>query len=117
MKFVADESLDGPIVDRLRNDGHRVLYVAELEAGISDDAVLDLANQELCLLITSDKDFGELVFRMQRISEGIVLVRLAGISPKEKAEIVANTVAKHSEKLLKGFTVISHSSVRIRKLP
>jgi len=41
MKFIADESLDRPIVDRLRTDGHRVLYVAELDSGISDDAVLD----------------------------------------------------------------------------
>ena len=67
MNFLADESVDRPIVDSLRQRGHDVLYVAEMEPGISDDAVLDLANQEGALLLTADKDFGELVFRQRRI--------------------------------------------------
>ena len=46
MNFLADESIDRQIVDRLRQDGHAVRYVAEMEPGISDDRVLDLANQE-----------------------------------------------------------------------
>ena len=46
MNFLADESIDRQIVDRLRQDGHAVRYVAEMEPGISDDKVLDLANQE-----------------------------------------------------------------------
>jgi len=62
MNLVADESVDGPIVERLRQDGHAVFYIAELDPGIDDDAVLDEANRSGALLITSDKDFGELVF-------------------------------------------------------
>ena len=46
MNFLADESIDRQIVDHLRQDGHAVRYVAEMEPGISDDKVLDLANQE-----------------------------------------------------------------------
>ncbi len=45
-KFLADECVDRSIVDRLRHDGHTVLYVAEMEPGISDHDVLDLANHE-----------------------------------------------------------------------
>ena len=63
MNLVADESVDGPSVERLRQDGHAVFYIAELDPGIDDDAVLDEANRSGALLITSDKDFGELVFR------------------------------------------------------
>ncbi|MDL1962260.1 MAG: DUF5615 family PIN-like protein [Deltaproteobacteria bacterium] len=63
MNFVADESVDRQIVERLRDDGHSVWYVAEMAPSISDDEVLKLANNESASLITSDKDFGELVFR------------------------------------------------------
>ena len=64
MKFLADEGVDKQIVDRLRQDGHSVWYVAEMEPGISDDEVLTIANQENAILLTADKDFGELIFRL-----------------------------------------------------
>jgi len=49
MNFLADENVDRQIVDRLRQDGHILRYVVEMEAGISDDTVLDLANRNrLC---------------------------------------------------------------------
>ncbi|MBI4572564.1 MAG: DUF5615 family PIN-like protein [candidate division NC10 bacterium] len=46
MNFLADESVDRQVVGRLREDGHLVRYVAEMEPGISDDAVLELANRD-----------------------------------------------------------------------
>jgi hypothetical protein len=46
MNFLADESVDRPIVERLRQDGHRVSYVVELGPGMPDEAVLHLANLE-----------------------------------------------------------------------
>lgn len=82
MKLVADENVDGPIVARLREDGHEVDYVAEMAPGISDDEVLDHANGRQALLITTDKDFGELVFRQGKLNAGIVLLRLAGVGLK-----------------------------------
>ena len=78
MNLVADESVDQPIVDRLRQDGHTVLSIADLDPGIADNAVLRLADQNSALLLTADKDFGELVFRMGNIHTGVVLTRLAG---------------------------------------
>jgi len=56
MKFLADENIDKPIVERLRDDGHIVLYVLEMEPSISDDEVIRQANQESALLLTADKD-------------------------------------------------------------
>ena len=58
MNFIADESIDRQIVERLRDDGHFVWYVAEMAPSISDDEVLRIANNESAPLITSDKDFG-----------------------------------------------------------
>lgn len=63
MNFLADENIDRQIVERLRQESHKVQYVAETDAGITDYEVLDMANREEILLLTADKDFGELVFR------------------------------------------------------
>ncbi len=89
MKFVADENIDQPIIDRLRNDGHDVYAVIEMSAGVSDNEVLKQANQQGVVLLKSDKDFGELVYRDKRFTCGIVLIRLAGLTTDEKVEIVA----------------------------
>lgn len=115
MKFVADESVDFPIVERLRQDGHSVWAVVEMDAGIADDLVLDHANQQNAVLLTADKDFGELVFRLKRLNLGVVLVRLAGLPPKRKAEIVARAIAEKGEELKGAFSVIAANTLRVRR--
>ena len=115
MKFLAGESIDRQVVDRLRIDGLEVQYVTEMEPGISDDLVLSRANQEMAILVTSDKDFGELVFRQKRISMGVILTRLAGLSPDQKAELISTAINQHLTELEKAFTVIVPGSIRIRR--
>jgi predicted nuclease of predicted toxin-antitoxin system len=117
MNFLADEGVDKQIVERLRIEGYSVLYVAEMQPGINDDLVLDLANQHSALLITADKDFGELVFRLRRLTSGVILLRLAGLSPERKAQIVAVIVNQYPDKLNGAFTVIAPGSLRIRQQP
>lgn len=116
MNVFVDESVDRQIVDHLRRDGHAVRYVAEMEPGIPDDIVLDLANERADVLLTADKDFGELVFRQRRLTSGILLVRLAGLSPARKAEAVASAVNQHSGELPGAFAVLTPKSFRIRRL-
>lgn len=116
MNFVADESVDGAIVERLRQDGHQVSYVAEMEPGISDEVVLDLANRQDALLLTADKDFGEIVFRQRRFSGGVVLVRLAGLSADRKATVVPAAIGRASSELPGSFTVITPGLCRTRRL-
>jgi predicted nuclease of predicted toxin-antitoxin system len=115
MNFLADESVDGQIVGRLRQDGHFVLYVAEMEPGISDDEVLNLANNKAALILTSDKDFGEMVFRQGRSNHGVILVRVAGLSQKSKSDIVGRAIKGHTSELTKAFTVITSKAIRIRR--
>ncbi|MBA3017624.1 MAG: DUF5615 family PIN-like protein [Proteobacteria bacterium] len=116
MNFIADESIDRQIVERLRDDGHFVWYVAEMAPSISDDEVLQIANNESAPLITSDKDFGELVFRQLLVSYGVILVRLSGLSTELKANIVSSTIINHENEILGNFTVILPSRIRIRKI-
>jgi predicted nuclease of predicted toxin-antitoxin system len=87
MNLLADEGVERQIVERLRQDGHTVLYIAEMEPGVPDNVVLERANEITALLVAADKDFGELVFRERRLSSGgVVLLRLAGLSAERKAE-------------------------------
>jgi predicted nuclease of predicted toxin-antitoxin system len=114
VKILADEGVDRPIVERLRQSSHQVWYVAEMEPGISDNIVLGLANREGAILLTADKDFGELIFRQGQITRGVILIRLAGISPARKAEIVASALVAHGDEMEQAFTVITPGAVRIR---
>src|SRR5262245_44797102 len=115
MNLVADESVDRQIVERLRQDGHNVFYIADDEPSISDNTVLDRANEKTALLITADKDFGEIVFRDQRLSSGgVVLLRLAGLSVEKKAEIVSDAFRDHKSELSRHFCVIAPGNIRIR---
>lgn len=115
MKIVADENVDKQIVDRLA--GHNVLYIAELDPGIDDNAVLARSRESDAVLLTADKDFGELVFRQRLLHSGVVLIRLAGLDPETKAELVATAFEQHADELASGFAVLSRRALRVRKGP
>ncbi len=114
MNVLADEGVDRPIVEQLRRAGYTVLYIAEMEPSISDDVVLDRANEHAALLLTADKDFGELVFRLGRINTGVVLLRLAGLAPQTKADLVVRAFDEHAAEMANAFSVVSPGMVRIR---
>jgi predicted nuclease of predicted toxin-antitoxin system len=114
VRLLADEGVEVRIVERLRFDGHDVDYVAELAPGITDDEVLDRANSGQRVLVTVDKDFGELVFRLHRVASGVLLVRLSGLSSDDKAELVAGAIRDHGSEMPGAFTVVSPGVIRIR---
>jgi predicted nuclease of predicted toxin-antitoxin system len=115
VKIVADENIDQQIVDRLRSDGHEVLSIADLDPGIDDDAVLLKSRESNSVLVTADKDFGELIFRQHLLHSGVMLIRLSGLKPEWKAELVALAFAKHADELSQGFAVLSRRALRLRK--
>jgi predicted nuclease of predicted toxin-antitoxin system len=115
MNLLADESVDRQIVDWLRRNGHEVLYIAELAPGIFDEAVLEQANQLNAVLLTADKDFGELVYRRGQVHAGVILLRLAGVMPEAKAAILSTAIARYSSELIDAFSVVTAGTVRIRR--
>jgi predicted nuclease of predicted toxin-antitoxin system len=68
------------------------------------------------LLLTSDKDFGELVLRLRRLAAGVILLCLAGLANSEKADLVVQVIRQHGDELVGAFTVISPRNLRIRRL-
>lgn len=115
MIILADESVDLPIIKSLRNHSFDVLAICEERPSISDDEVLKLANAGNRILLTADKDFGELVFRLNSAHAGVVLIRLSGMKPQEKSHLVVNAFLNLGESLIDSFTVIQSGLIRSRK--
>jgi predicted nuclease of predicted toxin-antitoxin system len=115
MNLLADEGIDKPIVDRLRQDGHMVVYIAEESPGITDEVILALANQQDAILATRDKDFGELVYRLNQVTQGVIFIWLDGLHPETKATIVSAAIMAHGAEMIGAFTIISPGNIRIRK--
>ena len=115
MKLVADEGIDRQIVDALRADGQHVDAIAESCPGAPDELVLAKAAEIGALLLTFDKDFGELVYRQGRASAGVLLVRLAGEASTRKAELVVRVVASREAELVGAFSVLESDRLRIRR--
>ena len=115
MKFLADEGVDKPIVIALREAGFDIDYILESHPGTDDETILQIANSQERILLTQDKDFGELVFRLKQSHTGIILIRLEGYTPDSKAQTVKDLLSAHQNELAKAFTVVQPNAIRIRK--
>lgn len=117
MRFLADENLELSVVRALRGKGHDVATVPEQDAGTIDRELLGRALDEQRILLTNDKDFAELAFLQGRAASGIVMLRLARLSSREKASRVLEVVNAHGERLDGAMTVIEEEATRFRPLP
>lgn len=116
MKILADESVDHPVYEALKEKGFNIKHVAFIGSGSTDSDVLDIAWRQKRVLLSVDKDFGELAFRVKKPSHGIVLYRLSGLTNHQKAETVLKVFMEHGNDIMNSFVVISRNQVRIRKL-
>ncbi|MDX2128849.1 MAG: DUF5615 family PIN-like protein [Chloroherpetonaceae bacterium] len=113
VSFLADESVDYRIVQYLRNAGYSVKSIQEIAPSATDEQVLTIAENEKLVLVTEDKDFGELTFRLKKNSTGIVLLRFETID----LESICTSLSKafrDAEKLFNNFTVISLNKIRMK---
>jgi len=116
MKWLADENVERPIIEHLRRTGLDVVSVAEELPSATDSKILDLANKEGRIILTNDKDFGELAFLGQRATKGIVLLRFKTEDSQLKIRFVARFLGKHGDDLDRKFVVLRESGARIKKL-
>ena len=113
MRFLADESCDFAVVRALRAAGHDVHAVAELAFGSDDIVVMDLALREARILLTEDKDFGQLVYAYSRQSSGVIFIRYPANARKTLPRAVVNLIAEAKKELTCSFVVMSPGRVRI----
>jgi predicted nuclease of predicted toxin-antitoxin system len=116
VRWLVDECVAAPLVALLREGGHDVLYVAETAAGLNDADVIALALQEKRLLLTEDKDFGDLVFRRERAVPGVVLIRIDTDNSRLKATRLAAAIDRYGDGLFGRYMVIEPGRFRSRRV-
>ncbi len=117
MLFLADECCDALVVRTLRELGHDVTYVAELAPGLTDSDMLAQSVSEERILLTEDRDFGELVFRGQETAYGIVLLRIPPEERQQKRERMTTLVQGYESELPGAMVIVTLNTIRIRPLP
>jgi predicted nuclease of predicted toxin-antitoxin system len=116
VRLLVDECCDEQVAAGLRADGHDVSSVRESAPGSDDTTVLQAAVAEQRLLLTEDKDFGELVVRLGLPAYGIILVRMSDPHGEVKLERLREVLANHGDRLAGSVVVVEAERVRFRPL-
>ncbi len=117
MRFLANESYPFPSISLLRMKGYDVKSIAENYHGISDDQVISMVLEENRIILTFDRDYGELIFKYAPTRKpSVVYYRTKGKNPKEAAEILLNLFQQDSFQFENLFTVIDDNHIRQRKM-
>jgi predicted nuclease of predicted toxin-antitoxin system len=115
VRWLVDECVDAALVRALRESDHDALYISEIAPRTPDTAVLSKSAAEGRLLLTDDKDFGDLVFRRGLVVPGLVLLRIAPWK-YEIRRIRLRAPEKFGEALSNRYTVVEKARFRIRRL-
>ncbi len=114
--LLADENIPRLVIRQLRELGFNVTSITETSPSIKDTEVISLAAQLDRVILTADKDFGELAFRHSLSVPGIILLRLGGLTPDEMADITCTALIKHLN-WRGSIGVITKDTIKIRSLP
>jgi predicted nuclease of predicted toxin-antitoxin system len=112
IKFIADVNVEKGIVDFLLQNGYDVKWIPDYDCEITDDQLLKIAKKENRILITNDKDFGELVFLQKKHSAGLILIRVKEQKTSIKLKLFKKLLMNYSEKILNHFVVITETKFR-----
>jgi predicted nuclease of predicted toxin-antitoxin system len=114
LRFIVDESTGAAVVEHLRERGHDVVAVAESMPQARDSEILERAAEEERIVLTNDKDFGELAFRSGQTHHGIVLFRLRDESAQQRVRMLHILLDSYLDHLVNHFVVVTENGIRIR---
>jgi len=117
MRFPAEESCDSIVIETLREAGHDVLAVGEITPRAEDSDVIRLAHMEKRILLTEDKDFGQLVFAHGMKSVGVLFLRFPFPARAQIAKEVSDLIMQQGERLMGCFVTIQPGRTRIGHIP
>jgi predicted nuclease of predicted toxin-antitoxin system len=113
VKFLLDSCVWGGTKTELQLLGHDVVWCGDWESDPGDELVLEAAHRENRILVTLDKDFGELAVIRQKPHSGIL--RLVGFRARQQAAACAAVISAHGQELLQGaIATASPTQVRLR---
>ena len=112
--FVVDVGVGRIIEDWLAEQSFSVISIRNLNAEMPDIDIIELTNRENAVMITMDKDFGELIFKNKVQHKGILLLRLEDAVAEEKLAVIQNIFPEHLLNIKNKFTVYQNGKLRIR---
>ena len=112
--FLADESVDFGLVTLLRASGFSVNSISEEHSGIPDTEVLKIAVGSNLILITEDKDLGELSYRLRLPHCGILLLRLTQLPRKSRLDLAHTCIKHYHDQMKDAFCVLNELGLRIK---
>ena len=112
MKFLIDTNLGRKFTSLLKQAGHAAIFAKDMLPLYSDEEILVRAEHEGRIIITNDKDFGELIFRLGRPSSGVILLRASTTDPNERFKLAKGILDKAEGR----FVVVKEGQVRVRRL-
>ena len=115
--FLADENIPLYVVKQLRKEGYKVISVTEEFAGSSDEKILELSSRNKWVIITFDKDFGELIYKQKSNKPyGIILMRVTPKSPEYILQLLKWLLLQTSILFEANFVVLNKDKVRVIKM-
>jgi len=114
-RFLADESCDFGVVKALRAEGYDVVALTEVTSRTIDSEIISQSYSEERILLTEDKDFGQLVFASQADSAGVILIRYPGNARKLLQEAVIKLIREQGIEIQHAFVVMQPGHVRVSR--
>lgn len=115
LKLLIDECVPYRVVVKLREEGFDVLSVAESMKSAKDETILEAALVQKRVLVTNDKDFGEIIYRNKLKRRGVILLRLADGSCKNTLKNLLSLFKRFGKTIKrKDLIVVTGKSIRIR---
>jgi len=115
LKFLVDVGVGKKVEDFLYKSCYDVLPVRKINPRMSDSEIIGIAAKDNRIIITMDKDFGELVYNSGLIHKGILLLRTENCTGDKKAKILSEILINYSSELEENFCVFSKDRLRIRR--
>lgn len=119
MRFLIDENIAKKVVDFLKTKKYQVKYITDIQVGLDDFEILDLANLRNSILITFDRDFGELVFKYNYSHKGVIYLKLENQSSINTIKALTKLL-KSPSKIEKNFIVVAEKQgkfkIRVHKV-
>lgn len=112
--FVVDVGVGATIENWLTTEGYKVFAVRKLNAEMEDEKILEMAVDENAVIITMDKDFGELIHKEKKSHRGVLLLRLDDAVAEEKLAVIQNIFPTYLETIQHNFAVFQNGRLRIR---
>lgn len=114
LKFVLDVGVGHKVSAFLTENGYDVLSILDIDPAMPDADILVIAERDQRMVVTMDKDFGELAYRSRQKHEGILLLRLEDASGDEKANVIREILGKYADDISGKFCVYQNGRLRIR---